>query len=131
MGFACSVSVPTATGRSGAAAAATAVAVATATTTNSRSAHAVALKKDHNVLHPPLFLPGFHDASGAHLADPVYLEDAQRLLTENLQGVQSKCRHQTFRVTGADPLDQPRAEIFFNAVETGRIDLVPVIDVKL
>ena len=96
-----------------------------------RRAHAVALQKDHHIPHAALLLPSLHDTPGADFTDAVDLQDAQRLLGQNPQGVEAKGGDQPFRISGTDAFDQPRAQIFFNAFDGRRIDLLPMINLKL
>ena len=96
-----------------------------------RRPDAMSLEKNHDVLHAALLLPSLHDPARAHLADPFDFQNAQRLLRENLQRVQSECPHQALRIGGADAFDEAGAEIFFDAFDGRRIDFVPVINLEL
>ena len=94
-------------------------------------AYPMSLEKHHDILHAPLFLPGLHDAPRPNLADAIDLQDAQRLLRQNSQGVETEGRHQPFRVSGTDAFDQTGTEIFFDSFDGRRINFLPMVDLKL
>ena len=96
-----------------------------------RSAYAMALQKHHHVLHAALRLPRLDNSVGAHFADAVDFENPQRLFREDFQRFQTESRHQSFCVSRTDSLDHAGAEIFFDALAGGGIDLLPVVDLKL
>src|ERR671918_2993583 len=89
------------------------------------------LQENHDVLHAALLLPRLHNATRAHFADPINLQNPQRLFGQNSQGIEAERRNQALRVSSANALDQTGAEISLDPFNGRRIDLFPMIDLKL
>jgi hypothetical protein len=76
-----------------------------------RGGHAHPLQEDHHLLDGLLFGPGGGDHLGALGAKARNLDQPTRCLLDHLQSGRAEVVHDPLGHLGADPFDQPRAEI--------------------
>ena len=80
----------------------------------------MALQKDHDVLDLPLFLPALFDPLHPNPSDSLYPDQRIRVLVDHIQRILPELLYDASGKFRANPLDQPGAEIFLNAVYGGR-----------
>ena len=90
-----------------------------------RQTHPQALQGHHHVPHLFAALPVEADLLAALGTEAGHLFEALRLLIDDVQGLGPEMGHQAFSHFRADALDQPRAQVLFDAGHRGREHRVP------
>ena len=96
-----------------------------------RGGHPDALQEDHHLLDGLLLLPRPPDHRRAFRAQPGHLDQPPRLLLDHPQRVHAEVPDDPAGGPRPDPLDQPRAEVAFDALDRGRQHRGVRVDLEL
>ena len=89
------------------------------------------LQKQHNIFNLFLLFPALCNLSDTLFSDSLHFPQSEDIGLNHSDRLCSELLHDPFCIFGANPFDQPRTQIFFNAKNSRRHRLFPGLCLKL